>query len=113
MMAVPLVVLPLTSPGVGAALPLLALGLCLVVVGLASGLVWPGGAKGHVALNAMLAPGFLLVVTSVLVGTGDVMRSLVALLLCYLWLDARIELAGWNHARVCAACPEDCKAYRL
>lgn len=88
-------------------------GLVLVAVGFASIVADPASGKAHASSNALLLVGFFLVVAGVLEATGDQARGLVALLLCYLWLDARIELSKWNHARVCAACPEACKAYCL
>ncbi len=86
-------------------------GFSLVAVAIIETAVVHRSAKVHVVANAVLVLGF----AAVVYGTTDLSSSLyvglLAVLLCYLWLDTRIKISETRHARICAACTQDCKAY--
>ena len=102
-----LLLLPDTAPYI------LIIGFILVALGLSATMVDIRSGIAHAMMGVVLMTGFFLVVASTLEATGDPAYGGISLVLCFLWLDTRIALSKWNHARICKACPEDCKAYSL
>jgi hypothetical protein len=37
--------------------------------------------------------------------------GLVGIIICFLWLDTRIQLSRWNHLKTCRRCPKACKSF--
>lgn len=65
----------------------------------------------HLLANSLLAPGFALIVIVTLQTTGQLIDGLFAILLCFLWMDTRIQLASWHHYKLCTKCSDTCKSY--
>jgi len=63
----------------------------------------------------MTNAAFVLGLVAVIIGTTELSASVyvgfLAVLFSFLWLDARIRVSELTHARICAECPRDCKAY--
>jgi hypothetical protein len=68
-------------------------------------------ASTHTILNIVLVFGFFCLTISILEITGDLIYGILTIILCFLWLDTRIQLSNWNHIRMCNSCPESCKMY--
>ncbi len=88
-------------------------GLSLVALVLGTALVGKVHPWASLLLNALLVVGFALVSIGLLEATGELAWALVGVVLSVLWMDTRIQLSRWNHAAVCALCPEGCVAYTL
>jgi hypothetical protein len=58
-----------------------------------------------------LVIGFLLVTLGTASATSTILLGLVAILICYLWLDTRIQISDWRNALVCHSCGQTCKYY--
>lgn len=69
--------------------------------------------RAGLGLNALMIVGFAMVCVGLLESTGEVTWGLVGVVLSALWMDTRIQLSRWNHATMCALCPEGCVAYTL
>jgi hypothetical protein len=80
--------------------------LCLIEIGLDRGAPW-----SHVVANVLLVLGFFLVTIGVLDATGTLAYGLVAIIVCYLWLDTRIQLSDYRHAGTCYSCGRGCGYY--
>ncbi len=65
----------------------------------------------HSVLNAMLVLAFLSVVVGVLDITGNLVYGFFAIVISYLWLDTRVQLSNWRHAKICSNCSKPCKVY--
>jgi hypothetical protein len=65
----------------------------------------------HVFSNSLFAPSFFLITINVVGLTGNIVFGLFTILLCFLWLDTRIQLSSWRHRSLCMKCPESCKMY--
>lgn len=92
-------------------LPLLIAGLGLVALALAETAHHLGPGAIHVLMNAALVIGFLLTVVGVTTATQSGGYGLIAIVLCLLWMDTRVQISDWKHARVCDDCPQGCKSY--
>ena len=67
----------------------------------------------HVFSNSLLLPGFLLITISIMGLTGTLVYGLFTILLCFLWLDTRVQLSQWRHRTLCRKCPESCKMFSI
>ncbi|MDD1743396.1 MAG: hypothetical protein LUO85_02080 [Methanomassiliicoccales archaeon] len=65
----------------------------------------------HVLSNAAMVIGFLLVIVGTASSSEDVVFSLFAVLICFLWLDTRIQISDWKHVSTCRICGRSCRAY--
>jgi hypothetical protein len=65
----------------------------------------------HIISNGMLIPSFFLLTVSIVELSGKSQYGLFTILLCFLLLDARVQLSKWHHNRQCRTCPESCKVY--
>lgn len=65
----------------------------------------------HLILNLFLVIGFFFVVISIFQSAGSIIYGIFGVLMSFLWLDTRIRLSGWQHAKVCKDCSEICKVY--
>ncbi|MBN1280806.1 MAG: hypothetical protein JXA00_04070 [Candidatus Thermoplasmatota archaeon] len=65
----------------------------------------------HLLVNSGFIPGCTLVILSVVQLTGNLLFGLFTLLLCFLWVDTRMQLSEWQHHRLCSSCSETCKMY--
>lgn len=97
------------SPGVPGFFALLGMILIVVVYGEIA--LPTRNALLHMAANSLLVIGFLFVVIGVFHSTGDATSALLAIVVSFLWLDTRIHLSNWRHAKICENCSEVCKAY--
>jgi hypothetical protein len=86
-------------------------GLTLVALDLGAALLGGVGPRAGLGLNALMVVGFALVSIGLLEGTGQMPWGLVGVVLAVLWMDTRIQISQWNHAALCAVCPEACVAY--
>jgi hypothetical protein len=66
----------------------------------------------HIISNTCLPLGFYLVVVGTLEYTGDVISSLIAVMISFLWLDTRIQISNWRHTVICRICENNCKVYK-
>ncbi len=97
------------DPISGAAMVMAGLSLVALVLGTTlAGKVHPWAS---LLLNVLLVLGFALVSIGLLETTGELAWGLIGVVLSVLWMDTRIQLSRWNHAAVCAVCPEGCVAY--
>lgn len=103
----------LLAPGPSRSLgaPLLLTGLVLVGIGFAETACHSRHGPFHVIANALLVTGFFFAVVGVMTATADWIFGLMALIVCFLWMDTRVEISDWKHGEVCAGCPEGCKSY--
>lgn len=88
-------------------------GLSLVALDLGVSLTGSIDPRAGLGLNALMVLGFALMAIGLLEATGQLAWGLVGVVLAILWMDTRIQLSRWNHAAVCAVCPERCVAYTL
>jgi len=65
----------------------------------------------HVLSNAMLVLSFFFITISIVELSGKVVYGFFTILLCFLWLDVRIQLSKWRHGLLCTNCTEACKMY--
>jgi hypothetical protein len=65
----------------------------------------------HIVINSALPLSFVLITISIVELTSNLMLGLCTILLCFLWLDTRVQLSAWRHQKLCYSCPEPCKMY--
>lgn len=65
----------------------------------------------HVVINSMLPLSFFLITIGVGGITGQFIYGFFTILLCFLWLDTRIQLSKWRHSILCTHCSESCKMF--
>jgi hypothetical protein len=68
-------------------------------------------AKIHVFINSLLPLSFFILIITVVNSTGEVLYGFLSLLLCFLWLDTRIQLSKSHHVILCKNCAESCKMF--
>lgn len=88
-------------------------GTMLVVLALFAAAAGGVESRASLGLNFLMVLGFGMVAVGLLESTGELAWGMVGVVLSALWMDTRIMLSRWNHATVCAVCPEACVAYRL
>ncbi|HUL40103.1 MAG TPA: hypothetical protein VLU38_07425 [Methanomassiliicoccales archaeon] len=86
-------------------------GLAIVALGLVEIASKRGTSWSHLLANALLVVGFFMVTIGALSSTGSGTYGLVALIVCFLWLDTRIQISDWRHAGTCASCGRTCGFY--
>lgn len=67
--------------------------------------------KVHVLINSLLPLSFFIIIISVISTTGNVLFGFLSMLLCFLWLDTRIQLSKSHHSMLCRSCLESCKMF--
>jgi hypothetical protein len=65
----------------------------------------------HTISNIFLVLSFLLVTISLFEITGNKIYGILGVIISFLFLDTRIQLSNWKHARICESCSETCKMY--
>jgi hypothetical protein len=65
----------------------------------------------HVFLNSLLPLSFFIITVAVGEITGKFIYACLTILLCFLWLDTRIQLSKWRHGFLCSNCIESCKMF--
>ena len=65
----------------------------------------------HVISNILLVLSFFLVTISIFEITGNKVYGILSIIISFLFLDTRIQLSNWQHARICESCSETCKVY--
>jgi hypothetical protein len=65
----------------------------------------------HVFSNSLLPLSFFIITIAVVSLTGIVVYGFFTILLCFLWLDVRVQLSKWRHSLLCKYCKESCKMY--
>lgn len=92
-------------------LALVAIGLVLILTAFAESAAPTRSTVIHFVSNAALVLGFSIITIGMLEATGDVVFGLIAIALSVLWLETRVQLSNWLHARTCTACGEPCRVY--
>lgn len=90
---------------------LLVFGMGVVAISIAEVAWHPSTPGSHILSNLALPIGFLVVVIGITSASTDVMLGLIGILICFLWLDTRIQISEWKHAKVCGTCDRSCRAY--
>ena len=87
--------------------------LGLIIIGLACvEIILPiRNAVVHVISNIFLVLSFFLVTISIFEITGNKTYGILSIIISFLFLDTRIQLSNWQHARICESCSETCKVY--
>jgi len=67
----------------------------------------------HVLMNVILVLGFFLTVMSVFQLSGKPIYGWVVIIISFLWLETRIQIANWRHDRICSSCSEECKIFEM
>jgi len=65
----------------------------------------------HVISNIFLVLSFFLINIGIFEITGNKMYYILSMVISFLFLDTRIQLSNWQHARICESCSETCKMY--
>ena len=65
----------------------------------------------HVFSNSMLPLSFFIIIIAIIGLTGKLVYGFFTILLCFLWLDVRIQRSKWRHSLLCRCCTETCKMY--
>jgi hypothetical protein len=65
----------------------------------------------HVFTNSLLPLSFFFIIIAVIGLTGKLVYGFFTILLCFLWLDVRIQLSKWRHRFLCTHCVESCKVF--
>jgi hypothetical protein len=95
------------------ALLLVLLGLCILILVYIETLYQSRYARVHVVMNSLLPLSFFIITIAIAAGTGNVVYGLFTILLCFLWLDTRIQLSKWHHSLLCTQCSESCKMFTV
>jgi len=91
--------------------PILMMGMLLVAISLMDLALDPRAGWRHVLANMVLVQGFFLVTVGALTATAELSVGLLAVVICFLWLDTRIQLSDWRHEKTCHACGRGCGPY--
>lgn len=67
----------------------------------------------HVLMNVILILGFFLTAMSVFQLSGKPIYGWVVIIISFLWLETRIQIANWRHDRICSSCSEECKIFEM
>jgi len=67
----------------------------------------------HVFFNSLLPLSFFLIIIAAIGLTGKLVYGFFTILLCFLWLDVRIQLSKWRHRFLCTHCVESCKMFKV
>jgi uncharacterized membrane protein len=89
---------------------LLTAGLAMIALGL-MGAASTRNRLIHVLLNILLIMGFFLTVMSVFQLSGKPSYGWVVIVISFLWLETRIQIANWRHHSICSSCPEECRVF--
>ena len=65
----------------------------------------------HIFTNVLLVISFLSITLATFQLTGNIIVGVISVIISFLWLDTRIQLSNWRHAKVCLKCNEPCKVY--
>jgi hypothetical protein len=65
----------------------------------------------HIISNIFLVLSFFLVTISIFETTGNKVYGILSVIISFLFLDTRIQLSNWQHARICESCSETCKMH--
>jgi hypothetical protein len=101
----------LTAGTAGLAVPFMLAGFVLIAAALLETARSHHSVGLHIASNAALVFGFIGVTVGATELSASMYVGVIAIVLSFLWLDTRIMISEVGHARTCARCPQDCKAY--
>ncbi len=90
---------------------LFLLGLVCVVIVFFETIAQDRRPTPHLFVNVGLILGFFFITTSVTELTGKGLFGVLTVLLCAVWLNARVTLSTWRHRRTCDTCTASCKMY--
>jgi len=65
----------------------------------------------HAVINSLMPLSFFMIIIAVGEITGEFLYGLFSILLCFLWLDTRIQLSKSHHRILCRNCVESCKMF--
>ena len=65
----------------------------------------------HILLNIFFILSFFIITINVLEITKNMIFGILTVLLCFLWLDARIHFSKYKHKIICASCKQSCKSF--
>lgn len=100
---------PALPPAYG--LLLVTCGLALVAIDLIETVTRSRSGAIHVLANVLLVVGFLLIVIGVPAATGDGATGLMAVVAAFLFMDTRVQLSDWKHAKICNTCAQGCRSF--
>ncbi|HWR27117.1 MAG TPA: hypothetical protein VN377_01635 [Candidatus Thermoplasmatota archaeon] len=92
-------------------LALLLIGLFILAVVYIEILHRSKRATVHVFINSLLPLSFLSITIAVGGATREFIYCLFSILLCFLWLDTRVQLSKSHHRSLCRNCVESCKMF--
>ena len=98
--------LPLTGLNI-----LIMLGLALVFQNYIETVSTTRNVLLHLISNIFLIIGFFFVVIGIFQLTGRITYGIFGVIISFLFLDTRIQLSLWRHAKICKDCSENCKVY--
>lgn len=87
------------------------LGLILLSISLLEHIISKTPPHLHLISNTILIISYLLIITSILQHTNNLIYTMIALLFTLLWTHTRINLSQWNHHKTCTSCSQQCKSY--
>ncbi|VVB60102.1 Uncharacterised protein [uncultured archaeon] len=65
----------------------------------------------HIFSNSLLPLSFFIIIIAIIGLTGKFAYGFFTMLVCFLWLDTRVQLSKWRHSLLCLNCSESCKMY--
>lgn len=93
------------------ALLLLVLGLSIIPFVYIEILYRSRHAIVHVFINSLMPVSFFIITIAVGEITVEIIYGLFSILLCFLWLDTRMQLSKSHHRSLCRNCVESCKMF--
>ncbi len=91
-------------------LVLLLIGLFILIVVYIE-ILYRKRATVHVFINSLMPLSFFMITIAVGGITGEFIYGLFSILLCFLWLDTRVQLSKSHHRSLCINCVESCKMF--
>lgn len=65
----------------------------------------------HIFSNIILIIGFFCLTFSIVEITRKPIYGILTIILCFFWLDTRIQLSKQQHSKICNTCIETCKTF--
>jgi len=65
----------------------------------------------HIILNIIFVIALLLIIVGILEITQNKIYGFISIMISFIFIETRIHLSHWKHARICNDCINDCKIY--